>query len=366
MFESKPNPTTAPFWALKRVVLGLALLGFTQLTSAQPAELQDANRLLKAGQAQQALDRANGFLNAKPKDAVGRFIKGLAQSELGRTNDAIATFQSLTEDFPELPEPYNNLAVLYSSKGQFEKARVALELAIQTHPSYATAHENLGDIYAKLASQAYDKALQLDKSNNAAATKLNLVKDLFSTSPRALTAPRANVATATTPVTAVASAATKASTPPAATPPAAPAPTAKSAASTPAAAAATAPAPAPATTTIPAADPKQDVLAAVTRWARAWSSRNADGYLAAYSKSFDPEGSQSRAAWAAARRERVTTPKRINVEVIEPSVQIVSSNEVRVVFRQNYASDTLNAKSRKTLVLVREDGEWKISRERSG
>jgi ketosteroid isomerase-like protein len=108
------------------------------------------------------------------------------------------------------------------------------------------------------------------------------------------------------------------------------------------------------------------VLAAVTKWSRAWSSRNADGYLAAYAKSFDPEGSQSRAAWAAARRERVTTPKRISVEVIEPSVQIVSANEARVVFRQNYSSDTLNAKSRKTLVLVREDGEWKISRERSG
>ena len=54
--------------------------------------------------------------------------------ELGKTNDAIMTFQSLTEDYPELPEPYNNLAVLYSSKGQFEKARVALELAIPDPP----------------------------------------------------------------------------------------------------------------------------------------------------------------------------------------------------------------------------------------
>lgn len=365
MSASKLQTTSTPLRALKRVMLALALLGLAQLSNAQPAELQEANRLLKAGQAQQALDRANAFLNGKPKDAVGRFIKGLAQSELGRTNDAIATFQSLTEDFPELPEPYNNLAVLYSSKGQFEKARVALELAIQTHPSYATAHENLGDIYAKLASQAYDKALQLDRSNNTAATKLNLVKDLFSTSPRALTAPRANVAAAGAAPVAVASAATKApASAPAAPPVATPSAPVKSATSAPSAA--TPPAAPPAAPAAPVVDSKQDVLAAVTKWSRAWSSRNADGYLASYSKTFDPEGSQSRAAWAAARRERVTTPKRINVEVIEPSVQIMSANEARVVFRQNYTSDTLNAKSRKTLTLVREDGEWKISRERSG
>ncbi len=337
------------------------------VASAQPAELQEANRLLKAGQAQQALDRANAFLNTKPKDAVARFIRGLAQSELGKTNDAITTFQALTEDYPELPEPYNNLAVLYSSKGQFEKARVALELAIQTHPSYATAHENLGDIYAKLASQAYDKALQLDRGNNAAATKLNLVRDLFSTSPKANVAPK-SVATAAVAAAAVASAVpTKSATPAPAGAAAAPTPAAPSVATKasppapPAAATPTAAPPAPA-----ASDPKPEILAAVSRWSKAWSARNADAYLASYAKSFDPEGKQSRSAWAEARKERVTTPKRINVDVVDPTIQMVSATEARVTFRQNYSSDTLNTRSRKTLVLIKENGDWKISRERSG
>ena len=155
---------------------------------AQTTDLQEINRLLKSGQSQIALDRVNVYLTAKPKDAVGRFLRGLAQAELGKTNDAIMTFQGLTEDFPELPEPYNNMAVLYSSKGQFEKARVALELAIQAHPNYSAAHENLGDIYAKLASQAYDKALQLDKGNSIVATKLNLARDLFAPNPKGNTA----------------------------------------------------------------------------------------------------------------------------------------------------------------------------------
>ena len=176
------------------VLLTAALLTLCSGTVAQTPDLQEINRLLKAGQTQVALDRVNSYLTSKPKDAAGRFIRGLAQAELGKTNDAIMTFQALTEDFPELPEPYNNLAVLYSSKGQFEKARVALELAIQTHPSYSTAHENLGDIYAKLASQAYDKALQLDKGNGVVSNKLNLVRDLFSTNPKANTAPRISAA----------------------------------------------------------------------------------------------------------------------------------------------------------------------------
>ncbi len=341
-----------------RNALALFCVGLTaSFAFAQPAEVQEANRLLRAGQPQKALERADAFLATKPKDATARFVRGLAQSELGRTNDAIMTFQSLTEDYPELPEPYNNLAVLYSSKGQFEKARVALELAIQTHPSYATAHENLGDIYAKLASQAYDKALQLDKTNNVAATKLNLVRDLFSTNPKANVPPRpAAVAAITTPPPAVAAPAKAAPPPPAASASNAAAAAAPAAGSTAAAKPPTAAAP----------DASGEVIAAVNRWAKAWSARNADAYLASYAKSFTPEKGQTRAAWSAARRERVTTPKKISVALVDTKVEIVSATEARAVFRQNYESDSLSTRSRKTLSLVKEDGEWRISRERSG
>lgn len=75
---------------------------------------------------------------------------------MGRNAEAITVFTRLTEDFPELPEPYNNLAVLYAQQKQYNKARTALEMAIRTHPSYAVAHSE-EIVYAKLASQAYDK-----------------------------------------------------------------------------------------------------------------------------------------------------------------------------------------------------------------
>ncbi|TAG01664.1 MAG: DUF4440 domain-containing protein [Betaproteobacteria bacterium] len=328
-------------------LLAVSSVAWSQAQAQAPgADLQDINRLLKAGQSQQALDKVNTYLSSKPKDPVARFMRGLAQSETGRTNDAIMTFQSLTEDFPELPEPYNNLAVLYSSKGQFEKARVALELAIQTHPTYSTAHENLGDIYAKLASQAYDKALQIDKANSGAATKLNLVRDLFSTNPKANTAPRA--AAAVLPVAAPAVAAK------AATPPLAAAPTA----ATPAPAA---PSPAPA-----AANGAAEVSSAVNKWSKAWSEQNVAAYLSSYAKSFKPEGGQSRADWVNARTERVKAPSKISVKISEEQIEMLNGNEARVTFRQQYSSDSLQTRSRKTLSLVREDGVWRITRERSG
>ena len=367
---------------LPLTMLVAALLVLCSSATAQTPDLQEINRLLKAGQAQVALDRVNVYLTTKPKDAIGRFIRGLAQAELGKTNDAITTFQALTEDFPELPEPYNNLAVLYSSKGQFEKARVALELAIQTHPSYSTAHENLGDIYAKLASQAYDKALQLDKGNGTVSTKLNLVRDLFSTNPKANIAPRTLVAATgmtSAPIAAVVINAPAAPRP--LTPAAAPVPAIPTAASVAAAKPATvAAAPtaiaAPAIVTkpaapdvgseVPRANSNTEVLAAVNKWAKDWGGKNPDGYLAAYAKSFKPEDGSSRATWNAARRERITTPKNIKVEVLGATVEMKSATEAKVTFRQAYNSDALQTRSRKTLTMVKEGGTWLIARERVG
>ena len=160
-----------------------ALFASALLFCAGPAahadEMADANMLFKQGQRSQALDKVNGFLAKKPKDAHARFLKGLILTEQGKTADAIRIFAALTVDYPDLPEPYNNLAVLYASQGKYDIAKELLEKAISTHPSYATAHENLGDIYAKMASQAYDRALQLDNSNTATQTKLAMIQNLF-------------------------------------------------------------------------------------------------------------------------------------------------------------------------------------------
>src|SRR5436189_5654927 len=79
-------------------------------------DVQEASKLLKSGQHQQALERVNKVLAAKPKDAQARFLKGLIYAEQGNTKDATDVFLQLTKDYPDLPEPYNNLAVIYASQ----------------------------------------------------------------------------------------------------------------------------------------------------------------------------------------------------------------------------------------------------------
>lgn len=172
-------PTVALIAALVCIPCKPAFSQSTQAPDVTPL-YQEAARLYKRGQDELALAKVEAALKQNPQDARSRFLKGLILTEQGKPNDAIQVFQSLTEDFPELPEPYNNLAVLYAAEGEYDKARAALEMAIQTHPKFAVAEENLGDIYAKLAAQAYDKAAQLDKKNTTAPAKLKLIQQLFS------------------------------------------------------------------------------------------------------------------------------------------------------------------------------------------
>jgi tetratricopeptide (TPR) repeat protein len=315
---------------------------------AQSDEVQEASKLLKSGQHQQALERVNKVLAAKPKDAQARFLKGLIYAEQGNAKEATEVFLQLTKDYPELPEPYNNLAVIYASQGQYEKARGALEQSIRTHPSYATAYENLGDVYAKLASQAYDKALQIDSANPGAKNKLALVRELVGG-----TAPVATAAAPSKPPVVVATA------------PAAPTKE-----------------PAKPPVTVATADPKPvaekpaekapasasaEVIETVRAWAKAWSAKDVDAYLAFYGKEFKTPGGEARAAWEKTRRQRIGAPKSISVTVESPKVSVAADGQASVTFRQGYRSDVLKSTTTtKTLVLARADGRWLIQQERVG
>jgi len=333
-------------WPAARRVLLIFVLAFAALP-LRADELQDIDALVKKGQHAKALERVNQYLAQKPRDPKGRFIKGLILAEQNKGAEAIEVFAALSRDYPELPEPYNNLAVLYAAQGQYEKARQQLEMSIRTHPSYATAYENLGDVYTKLASQAYDKALQFDSSNAAAKNKLSLIRDLMSSNP----APRA---------------------PEPARPPAAKAATAKvataqSAEAKPAAAAAK---PAAAKPAEKAPRPEEGdgaaVLQTVLAWASAWSNQKVESYLAFYAQDFKTPKGEAREQWEAARRQRISAPKKIDVAIESPKVVLKGANDAVINFRQVYRSDSLKVNSSKTLIMVRRDGRWVIQQERTG
>lgn len=172
MIRLFPLTFTTPVRAL---LLCLCLHG-----AAQADDFADVSRLHEAGQTGAALTRADQFLATKPKDAQMRFLKGVMLAESRRESEAIDLFGALTEDHPDLAEPYNNLAALYAAVGDYDKARATLEQALRTNPSYVTAHENLGDIYAMLASQSYARALKLDPNQaTLLMPKLALVRELF-------------------------------------------------------------------------------------------------------------------------------------------------------------------------------------------
>jgi tetratricopeptide (TPR) repeat protein len=336
-------------------------------------EMTEVSELLRIGQYSKALAKADTFLSQHPRDAQMRFLKGVILTEQNKSTEAISIFTRLTEDFPDLPEPHNNLAVLYAAGGQFDKARASLDKAIRTNPAYATAYENLGDVHAKLASQAYDKALQLDSGNSGAKSKLTLVRNLIAPASGktsiAAAGPSKPAAKLSDPKVA---GPTIASLDPKVTGPV-PVPASPKAATSvrpeppPVASAKTAPAKpeVAAKAAIPASGDQDAVLKTVNGWAAAWSARDVKKYLSYYGGDFQVPGGVSRKAWTDERHSRIAGKGRIEVKIESPQVAL-SGDTATVKFRQTYVSDRLTANSRKTLVLTRQGGKWLIRQERTG
>ncbi len=347
------------------------IFAFTCLVATASAEttLADVQALIKQGQYKTALARVDELVAAKPKDSQARFAKGVILTELNRPSEAIQVYQKLTEDYPTLPEPYNNLAAIYASQKQYEKARDALEQAIRTHPAYATAHENLADIYAKLASQAYDKALQLDSSNAQAQTKLATIRDMSGTgygrgmhaaAPVVATAPASKpvAAIVATPPATVTKAAPGASKP---IQVAAASPVKSEPAAKPAEKNNAQKAPKPET----ASSDTATVSQAVRDWASAWSRKDVRAYLGFYAKDFRTPNGQTRRDWEDEREARIKKPGPIEISVASLKVSI-DGDTATVHFRQAYSSTNLKTTSSKTLVLARRGSRWQILQERVG
>jgi tetratricopeptide (TPR) repeat protein len=328
-------------------------------------EYADVNQLVRSEKLTEAMVKVDSYLVANPRDPQMRFLKGVIQRNSGRHAEAINTFTKLTEDFPELPEPYNNLAVLYAGQNQFEKARTALEMAIRTNPSYATAHENLGGVFARLASQAYSSALQLERTNAETPPKLALIKEVFKPNLKVQPTAKLDVSNG-----AAATASPRLQPPvkaPLATPAPAPAAGALASATLVTAPKAVTTAPAPSTQPNPVAKDKSsnDVEVALQAWAKAWSSKDMNTYLGAYAKEFTPPGNQSRPVWEQERTKRILGKSNITVKLDNITVTVIA-NKAIAKFRQDYKANTLTTSSRKTLTLVKTGDKWLINKESIG
>lgn len=370
------------------------VLGMASPVKAE-GELDEIYRLADEKKLDQAMRKLEEFLKIHPRDAQARFLQGLIFTGKSRNDDAIRVFQELGAEFPDLPEPFNNLAVLYAERGEYEKARQALVSAIRILPNYATAHENLGDIYAKLASQSYAHALRINGANDFVFAKLALMKKLF-TLPN--TPPRTPTTHASADVDAdVDTQASRVDLPAEITAdtlpsPRTPAATVAAVIDTPDVSPetlldvqaetldaetlaempridgpeASTEAPIDTSTAPSSEDVRTEVEQTVYAWAKAWSARDSKSYLRYYAADFVfPKKAGTRKAWERGRRWVLKKAAEIRVTLTNMEFTMLGPDRAKVSFTQGYWSPRYQDQVKKFLTLQKEGNVWRIVLEES-
>lgn len=382
--------------ALRLVALGLLAAAFVWIIQSRNDESNplipttDLQKQLSEKDYEGALKAANQALRNNPQDLDALLGKGIALTGLKQRSEAISLYQKVTRDHPEQAEAYNNLAALYAADGKYDNARQVLEKAMQTQGSYAVAYKNLNAVYAKLADQAYRKALEVPDEKDTQPLQLSLIgakaqpgasvpviaMSTLDPLPTTLASAKKPAATPTAPKpassepvqVAVLSSTSSAST--GSTEKTTNKPSADKTPEKPATK------PADKSTDKPgdkAADKstagndkaERDIQNTVQAWASAWSKQDVKAYLNFYASNFDP-GGPSRSAWEADRRARIGGKARISVSVSNLAVSFKSPTLANVKFRQTYKSDRLNSQTTKTLVLERKGDAWRIVAEKAG
>lgn len=164
-------------------LVGLFLLflgAFAATAHAQDALVGDAyqrvNRLIVAKNYTTALEAAQKHLETNPSDPQMRLLKGRILVAQNKPKAARSVLLGITQEFPEIAEPYNNLAVLYAQAGELDQAKVALENALRINPNYQLALHNLGDVYRRMAHNYYRRALVLQPNSATLKKKIRALR----------------------------------------------------------------------------------------------------------------------------------------------------------------------------------------------
>lgn len=301
----------------KRFLIAVLFFVFT-FSHYSFADVTKLNKLIEDKDYVEAKKIVEQLLDSDKENPQLLFIDGVLLSELGEIDEAINVFVSLTKSHPALPEPYNNLAVLYAQNGNFDLAKTALEKSIKTHPSYATAHINLGDLYTRMASESYNQALQIDKSNKNAKTKLSLIKKLFNFQP-------INKNIVLTDNTQQKS------------------------------------------QSFNEINNKEEIInekifVMIDNWKNAWMSQNFDQYIGYYSDNFKNNKGMDLEKWKQFRKPRVINKPSINLKLKNIEIS-KNKNLYSVSFTQIYQSGDIDSTTKKTLLIELIDDQLKIVNE---
>ena len=299
----------------------LLLISLLLLPLALQADISQVQQLIASQHFSRALESVERLLRNQPKDQQALFLKAVALQQLGRDAQAIATYTALNKQAPSLPEPYNNLAVIYAKQGKHLQARKALLNAINTHKSYATAYQNLSNIYEKMAANAYNKALAIDNKKQLQKSQISLttINQLDKKPALVVAATKIPLIKKLPPVKARTNTVIK--------------------------------------------DESELIIDTIKGWSNAWSAQDSDAYLSYYASNFNPPRGLSRKRWEKERRLRLKKPRFIRVSLKSPNVKMLSTSSALLSFMQDYQSDSFHDVVQKTLLLEKVNGSWRILKE---
>lgn len=345
-----------------------ALLISISAHAAQPDAIRSAQQLLERGDTDMALSIVDNAVVANPDDRPARLMRGVILAKAGRSNEAIDAFSAFARDYPTLPEGHNNLAVLYSNMGDYDKARIELESALRANPNYAPGWANLAEVYLIIAGQSFSKSLQLDKQNAQMMPKISAISEMAgkvaavpSKAPPMRTAQNCTAEGSDYTDPHAAKTTVMAVNKPDGLPVVADDRPMRFEVLT-TVEAPIVPLAADKDPIASAAQDKTDAVAAVQRWANLWSKKAFREYLAMYSPSFQlPEGA-TRRQWENQRSARVKYTDEIVVGSFT-SIEMAKDGSVVVSFPQRYKSGAIDARTQKRLTLVKMGGDWRIQNE---
>ena len=167
------------------------------IVKSVPTPHMKALQLIKEGKKSEALVYINNYLKGNPNDPQMLFWKAKILNDSYISSEKEEGFQlylTLSDNYPELAEPHNNLGVIFAAQGDYAKAIHYFELALRANPTYSIASENLADLYAQQAANYYKNAVDYDSTNKTARAKLEKI-NAKPTSPGLLSPPTVTVPT---------------------------------------------------------------------------------------------------------------------------------------------------------------------------
>ncbi len=260
------------------------------------------------------------LLDEQPENLQLQFLTALALQNNNQQQLAIQHYQQIIKAHPELPEPRNNLAIIYLQQGQPDKAVDLLIASLQTHPAYATVWHNLSNLYKGLASEAYRKALSEENNTRSVVHKIELTElnSLHSSTGQA-----EDVSQPSHQVAGISKQPEK---------------------------------------TVENDIAVDNIIDIVLNWANAWSEKDINAYIDAYTIAYKGK-SANHNKWEKQRRERIGRPGKIKVELSEIRVKSKAESYAIIEFKQAFTSSSYNDRVLKRLHLTKVNNKWKISRE---